>query len=101
MVRFKDWEEMRWFLDTHCNFSCLNCTYGSNKKDKLDNSPYVFCMRTIAMVNLGMMTVCAEWKSDKGKTVEDYGDCPIFKLPDETLEKLENGELSVEDLRNE
>ena len=51
------------------------------------------------MVNFNFMFVCAEWKSDKGKTLEDYVDCKIWKLPDSIIDKLNSGEMTIKDIR--
>lgn len=96
MVKCENWEEFEWFLDTYCNFSCLNCTYGGKHGE---SSQFLFCMRTISMVNFNFMFVCAEWKSDKGKTLEDYVDCKIWKLPDSIIDKLNSGEMTIKDIR--
>ena len=99
MIHFKDWEEMWWFIDNYCNFSCLNCHYGGN-----DGNPsrHLFCRRSISMVDFNIMTLCAEWRSDKGKGLRDYdGDCPLYSLSDEMLDKLCNGEITVRELREE
>ena len=67
MVKFKDWEEFVWFVDNYRNFSCLNCTYGGKQGKP---SQFLFCMRTVAMVDFKFMSLCAEWKSKNGKSLE-------------------------------
>ena len=96
MVKCENWEEFEWFLDSYCNFSCLNCTYGGKQGKP---SQHLFCRRTIAMVNFNLMTVCGEWKSNKGKSLEDYVDCPMWNLSDEIIDKLNDGSMKVKDLR--
>ncbi|MBP5421698.1 MAG: hypothetical protein J6Y78_04550 [Paludibacteraceae bacterium] len=96
MVKFKDWEEFVWFVDNYRNFSCLNCTYGGKQGKP---SQFLFCMRTVAMVDFKFMSLCAEWKSKNGKSLEEYVDCPMWSLSDTIVDKLNNGEMSVEELR--
>lgn len=96
MVKCTDWEEFEWFLDTYCNFSCLNCTYGGKRGEP---SQHLFCTRTIAMVNFNLMTVCAEWTSNNGKTLTDYKDCPMWSLSDSIIDKLNDGSMTIKDLR--
>ena len=94
MVKFKDWEEMWWFLKTYCNFSCVNCTYGGGKP-----SQFIFCLESISMVDLNLMTVCTKWTSDDGKELKDFEGSFNWNLPDEIIDKLESGALTVGDLR--
>lgn len=96
MVKCDDWEEFEWFLDTYCNFSCLNCVYGGK-----DGKPsqFLLCKYGLDMMDLSKITLCVQWKSDKGKSLEDYIDCPIWSLPDEIVDKLNNDEMTIKDLR--
>ena len=95
-MKFKDWEEFEWFLTTYCNFSCFNCTYGGNNGEP---SQFLLFKRTLSMVDFRFMTLCAEWKSDKGKSLQEYEDCPFYALPDKIKELLQSGEMTVTDLR--
>ena len=96
MVKCEDWEEFEWFLDEYCNFSCLNCTYGGKGKE---SSQFLFCRRTLAMVNFNLMFVCAEWTSTNGKTLNDYQDCPVWSLSDNIIDKLNDGSMTIKDIR--
>lgn len=96
MVQFKTWRDYYIFIKDYCNFSCLNCYYGGVNvdlsKDHTDSEyAYLFCRESINMVRLDMMSLCGKWRhEDTGKSLEEYGDTPIFNLTDEQINTLNN-----------
>ena len=56
-------------------------------------------MRTISIVDLNFVTLCTEWKSNKGKSLEDYKGCKTYNLSDEIIDKLNTGEMTIDDLK--
>ena len=97
MVKFNDWKDFVWFVSNYRNFSCLNCAYGGKQ---VEPSQFLFCIRTISMVDFRFFCLCAEWKSENGKSLEDYKDCPMWNLSDSIIEKLENGDIDINDLKH-
>ena len=107
MVEFKTWRDYYIFLKDYTNFSCLNCYYSGTGVDLSRDHPdstyaYVFCMESISMVRLDMMSLCGNYKNeDTGKSLEEYGDAPLFDLSDEVINQLnETGKKwSIEEVK--
>ena len=107
MVEFKSWRDYYIFLKDYCNFSCLNCYYSGAgvdlSKEHTDSEyAYLFCMESISMVRLDLMSLCAKWvDEDTGKSLEEYGDAPLFKLSDDVINKLNetNKKWTIDELR--
>lgn len=97
MVQFKSWRDFYIFLKDYARCSCLNCEYGGDRIDlneEHNNVTYrnVFCTRTISMVNLELMTVCAEYiHQESKKTLKDFEDESWWTLPDDVIDEIEKG----------
>ena len=93
MVKCEDWEEFYWFLKTFGNFTCLNCKYNHNKEP----TQFFFCTNWMCMVDLNHQFLCREWESDDGESLPKHS--RMWSLSSEYLDGLENGELTISDLR--
>lgn len=58
--KFDTWKEAQQYLLDNMEKSCINCKYGN--KGKVDNSKFVFCLKTIIMVHLNRFWWCSEWE---------------------------------------
>ena len=94
-MNFKSWKDAYEFLKEFATCSCLNCQYSSKSDPEKENSEFgyshVFCVESISMVDLAMMTVCKSWKSEDGKTLEDFAEEKQWKLTDDEIDLLEDG----------
>lgn len=107
MVEFKTWRDYYIFLKDFSNFTCLNCYYGGSDVDLSEdqddsNYAFLFCKENFSMVRLDMMSLCGNWKHENtGKSLEEYGDSPLFDLTDEQIDILNNREekWSIDEIR--
>lgn len=97
-MEFKTWRDYYRFVQEYANASCINCHYTGKPIESDKDSMYkrVFCTRHISMVEFAFQFLCTEWiHEDTGKSLEDYGDCPVWKIDLEILD--DDGVYSFEE----